>query len=598
MKWLEPVKSKDPYPLGVALCSDVKGGHVLHVAFLMPECRECGIMLQKAGGETKRIVLPGEFAFGRIMSAELPFSGDEAFVRKNLRYLFFADDRVFPDPFARVFPVHRDWGKPLSEEELFAGVGSGGDFSWEGDVRPRIPREESLLYGIHVRGFTKAGGPGVKHRGSFAGVREMLPYLRGLGVNGLVLMPVYTFLETEKEEEGRINYWGFKKAFYYAPNGTFAAGKDPETELKELVREAHLMGMELILQFYFPRSFRRGEILPVLQYYRIHYHADGFRLLGEELPMLTLCEDPLLTDCKLICEDFPYSSLQTGSAHLFSAGRNFSRIMRCFVKGDEGMLQPAIEAMGRQDNGHGRINYLSDYDGMRLLDLYSYERKHNEANGEDNRDGTDYNYSWNCGAEGPTRKKSILTLRRRLIKNALCLLFLSKGVPYLFMGDEAGSSQSGNNNPYCQDNEVSWVTWRSSALRTCLHEFTKTLIGLRKQYPCLTKAPFSMGREGKRSGYPELSYHGEEAFRPDLMSYSRQAGIYFNGSFYGCGDLYLALNMHWLPHSFALPGEDFNVLLETDEEKGCRIECREKKAYLEVPERTICILGRENKEKG
>ena len=527
------------------------------------------------------------------MSAELNDVGE-----KQFRYLFFAGVSMFPDPFAGVFPTHREWGKLLSEEELFAGVSPEDPFDWGEDARPRIPREKSILYGLHVRGFTRGVSSGAAHKGTFLGVTEKLPYLKELGVNGLVLMPVYTFLEQEKTEE-RINYWGFKKAFYYAPNGTYAATADPESELKQLVKEAHQAGIEVLLQFYFPRSCPRGDILPVLQYYRIYYHVDGFSLLGEELPLIALAEDPLLSDCKLICEDFPFGSLQGASPHLFTAKREYGMLVRQFVKGDEAVLKPVMDALLKSANGHGLVNFLADYSGFRLADVFSYERKHNEGNGEENRDGCDLNYSWNCGAEGPTGKKSIQKLRLRLMKNALVILFLSRGIPYLFMGDEAGSSQEGNNNPYCQDNEISWVNWRSKKLRDELTAFTKQLISLRKEFGCLTKTPNIMGQDGRKTGFPELSFHGEEAFKPDFMSYSRHAAMLLNGAYYGSGSIYAAFNMHWMPHRFAIPkltGEKLTICIDTFGENSCKVEEEEGRLFLVVPERTICIMRGEPEE--
>ncbi|MBQ9437464.1 MAG: glycogen debranching protein, partial [Lachnospiraceae bacterium] len=431
-------RSETPYPLGAHFYRDGKSGkRNLHIAFQMPACKECGLIIQK-GKREERIILPKEFAFGQIISAEISNVKEN-----NFSYLFFADEKRFPDPCARIFPRHREWGKLLNESELFAGVPLEEDFSWGDDKRPMLPGNRSVLYGLHVRGFTRDASAKVHHKGTFSGIIEKLPYLTELGVNGLVLMPVYTFLERETGEKS-VNYWGFKRAFYYAPNGAYAAGPDPVEELKTLVKEAHLLGIEVILQFFFPREYRRGDILPVLRHYRIHYHVDGFRLLGEELPMIALCEDPLLSDCKLLCEDFPFQSLHTDASHLYKASRDFSLSMRKFVKGDEGMLKECLDWMQRRSNGHGILNFLADYDGFRLLDAFSYERKHNEPNGEDNRDGSDFNFSWNCGAEGPTRKKGILALRKRLIKNELCLLLLSKGTPYLFMSDEAGGTQQGN----------------------------------------------------------------------------------------------------------------------------------------------------------
>ena len=199
----------------------------------------------------------------------------------------------------------------------------------------------------------------------------------------------------------------------------------------------------------------------------------------------------------------------------------------------------------------GVINYLTNYEGLTLMDLVSYERKHNEENGENNRDGFENDFSWNCGQEGPCKKKAVVRLRKKQIKNALTMLFLSQGSPLIFMGDEFGNSQKGNNNPYCQDNEITWLNWNNLNANRDIFDFTKNLIAFRKAHGVLHQpAPLRM-MDYKMCGYPDMSYHGELPWKPDTSAYSRQLGILYCGR-YGASTketeeefLFITYNMHW-----------------------------------------------------
>ena len=218
------------------------------------------------------------------------------------------------------------------------------------------------------------------------------------------------------------------------------------------------------------------------------------------------------------------------------------------------------------------VNYLADYDGFSLYDMVSYDRKHNEANGEYNRDGTDHNYSWNCGFEGECRKKSVLDLRKKQIKNALAFLFLSQGVPYLFSGDEFGNTRYGNNNAYCQDNDTGYIKWKTGKLQDEILGFTKVLIRFRKEHSILHSQKELKILDTLGCGYPDISYHGTEAWRPDLSYISRMIGIMLCGNYAEKQDepsIYIAYNMHWIEHELALPklpkGEKFVPVLWSEE---------------------------------
>ena len=222
----------------------------------------------------------------------------------------------------------------------------------------------------------------------------------------------------------------------------------------------------------------------------------------------------------------------------------------------------------------GTINYIAKWDGMRLMDMVSYDRKHNEANGEDNQDGTDYNCSWNCGVEGKSRRKYISDLRLRQMKNALSIVFLSQGTPLLYSGDEFGNTQEGNNNPYCQDNATSWIKWNQTENGSELLEYTKMLISLRKAHPILHSPMPLKGMDYLSCGYPDISYHGREAWKPDTSPASRSIGVMYSG-YYGETDgqrddalFFIGINLHWNEYCFGLPqlpkGKEWTLYASTD----------------------------------
>ena len=254
---------------------------------------------------------------------------------------------------------------------------------------------------------------------------------------------------------------------------------------------------------------------------------------------------------------------------------NFRNDIRRFLKGDEGLVNDFIRYQRRNPKEYAVMNAVCDYDGFSLMDLVSYDRKHNEANGENNADGTDYNYSWNCGIEGTTRKKNILSLRKKQIKNAIAFLMLSQGTPFLFSGDEFGNSRLGNNNAYCQDNEVFWLQWKDNTqMFQELLSFTQKMITLRKQNPIIHMKKELKVMDSLGCGYPAISYHGAEAWRPDLSFVSRLVNIFLCGRYANEGDpfLYLAYNMHWEAHKLALPKLPKTLrwkrILSTEEDAG------------------------------
>lgn len=580
-----------PYPLGVQYFEQ-KGIKGINAAFSSKE-RECGIVLfdQRTGEEVSRHPFLPENKVGRVYYQTI--TGIDP---QKISYLFYEGERLIADWHAKGFAGKDVYGEAKDAED-YKAVLEQKVYDWGEDRLPQIPYEDCVAYCLHVRGFTRHSSSGVKAKGTFAGIIEKIPYLKELGITTLELQPVYEFNELPKpekkkqnkkvlvkDEESKLNYWGYKEGFYYAPKRSYAKGTDACKECKDMIKALHENGMEAVLQFYFPEGVSKLEILEILRFWRFTYHADGFHLMGNGLPVKELAEDAYLSDCKLWYYDFPMDELysegnQPKLRKLATYTDAYMYDVRKLLKGDEGMLYEVMKRMRANPSSNGIVNYLTNYYGFTMMDMVSYEQKHNEDNGEHNKDGNDYNCSWNCGAEGATRKKQVLTLREKQLKNAFTFLMLSQGTPLFFMGDEFGNSQKGNNNPYCQDNEVAWLNWKDLHKNKALYEYVKALIAFRKTHSVFHQAKECMLMDYKSCGYPDLSYHGSEAWKPSWEYYGRHVGFMLCGeyapyrkeAFY-----YVAINMHWEERTFALPklpkGMKWAECLTTSETKALLAE--------------------------
>lgn len=594
-----------PYPLGAQ--QDRQG---VNFAFVSA-ARDCGVVLfaQDTLKEWKRIPFREEDSLGDIHCLHV-----SDISRENIAYCFYEEEKLVPDVRGRAFLGGHVYGEK-EEGQVRLALLPPQDFDWEEDKNPRIPYEESICYCLHVRGFTRHASSKVKAKGTFRGLAEKIPYLKELGVTALELQPAYEFSEIEYKKgaespfvdreakrEEKLNYWGYTEGFYYSPKNSYASAKDAVTEFKETVKLLHRNGMEIILQFYFTEDMQEQEILEILRYWVMTYHVDGFHLKGEHIVPGMLASDPALARTKLWYYGFPEKQpAQTAPSmrYLAEYRDDYRYDMRRFLKGDEGMLPALMYHLKHNPAGCGQINYLTNYDGFTLMDLVSYDRKHNEENGEDNKDGTDYNASWNCGQEGATRKKTVLALRLKQIKNALMLLFLSQGTPLLFMGDEFGNTQEGNNNPYCLDNKITWLNWANMETKKEIYEFTKELIALRKAHPVLRQEKEVRLMDYGACGYPDASYHGEVPWKPDTAGYSRQLGVMYCG-LYAYRDkrtpddfFYVAYNMHWEPHRYAMPNLPRKMQWKLCMAADGRVEdnsLKETQQEIEVPARCICLF--------
>lgn len=546
----------------------------------------------------------------------------------------FDPGRVLLDPYAKAISGGCEWGQP--EAEVYRHrrcIIVDEDFDWGTDQPLNIPLSDSVIYELHVRGFTQHASSAVTHPGTFAGLIEKIPYLKSLGVTAVELLPVNEFEELESDRvnpftgERLLNYWGYQPISFFAPNAAYASACHGAqvTEFKRLVKSFHDAGIEVILDVVFNHtaegddrgptlSFRgidnsiyymldretgtyrnysgcgntlncnhplvREMIRDCLRYWVTEMHVDGFRfdlasILGRgqdgsvlsNPPLLErLAHDPVLAHTKLIAEAWDAAGLyQVGTFPAWGRwaewNGKFRDDIRRFVKGEAGMV-PALAArlLGSPDlyqtsnrEPYHSINFVTCHDGFTLLDLVSYNQKHNEVNGEENRDGADQNLSWNCGQEGLTPQASINRLRRQQRKNFATLLLASHGVPMILAGDELGRTQRGNNNAYCQDNEVSWLDWTWSRDAREMYRFFRLLIAFRRTHQLLRRDSFS---SNEHNGGPHIAWHGHSLHQPDWSPESRSLAMHLHSPGFEGGPLehiYLIANAHWEPAKFDLP---------------------------------------------
>ena len=432
------------------------------------------------------------------------------------------------------------------------------EFDWEDDAPPATPLAQTVIYELHVRGFTRHPSSGVRHPGTFLGLCEKIPHLKSLGVTAVQLMPILEFDELDSSRKNPLNgeplrnYWGYSSLSFFAPKASFAAQAGRQVrEFKETVKAFHKAGIEVILDVVYNHtaegnehgpslSFRgldnaiyymldregryynfagcgntlngnhpvvRDLILDSLAYLVAELHVDGFRfdlasVLGrgvdgkvlEDPPLLRhIAEHPVLAGTKLLAEPWDAAGLsQLGRFPVWGRWAEFNGWfrddVRRFVRGDAGATaNVAKRVCGSLDlygdasrHPHHSLNFITCHDGFTLWDLVSYSHKHNLANGENNKDGWDDNLSCNYGHEGPTHDGHVNAVRQRQARNFLTLLLISQGVPFLTQGDEFGRTQHGNNNAYCQDNEISWVDWSLTEKNAGLLRFTRMMIALRR----------------------------------------------------------------------------------------------------------------------
>jgi len=698
-----------PYPLGATW-----DGYGVNFALYSENATRVELCLfeDAHGPETERIPLPevtahvwhgylpgvrpGQLYGYRVYGPFAPEAGHR-----------FNPHKLLLDPYARAVANEPDWHEPL-----FGYVPGGPDadltfderdsargapkavvvnpyFDWDTDRPPRIPWHRSVIYEVHVKGFTQRH-PEIppELRGTYAGLAHpaAIEHFKKLGITAIELLPVHEFIDDKfLVDRGLRNYWGYSTLGYFAPAGRYSSGGrmgEQVAEFKAMVRELHRAGIEVILDVVYNHTAEGNHLGPTLSfrgidntaYYKLvpgqpryymdytgtgnslnvrnpwvlqlimdslrywvqEMHVDGFRFdlaaaLARELHDVDrlaaffdiIHQDPVISQVKLIAEpwDVGEGGYQVGNFPVLWTEWNgkYRDTVRRFWRGDEWVVSElGYRLTGSSDlyQSDGRrpyasINFVTAHDGFTLHDLVSYNHKHNEANGEDNRDGTDDNLSWNCGVEGPTDDSAVIALRERQKRNFLATLLLSQGVPMILGGDEMGRTQHGNNNAYCQDNEISWFDWNLDDRRRSLLEFTARLIRLRLGHPVLHRRKFFQGRPLRGSGVKDLTWlrpDGEEMSDADWDSHwLRCLGLRLAGDALDEMDergepvtddtLLILLNAHHETVPFTLPadaaGDRWEVLVDThapELEPGARAVAGG--APLELAPRSLVLLRR------
>ncbi len=463
------------------------------------------------------------------------------------------------------------------------GVLNRTRFNWKNDVRPGYSRDELIIYKIHPKGWTANRFSKVRNKGTFKGITEKIPYLLELSVNAVELMPVYEYVPEKKIDD----FWGYDGGFYFVPKLSYCACRDKKTdytvEFKEMVRSLHENGIEVILEMFFPNNVSAALIKDCIRFWKREYHIDGVHLLCDERVRFSLAGDEYIRDVKLFYANWYEDDF---GKNLYEYNEGFLETARRLLKGDENQLMPFLNAIKKNTENAASVNFISYNNGFTLADLVSYDYKHNEANNEGNRDGVDFNISWNCGVEGPTNNRRIKELRLKLMRNAMTMVLTSQGVPLIYGGDEFGNSQNGNNNAYCQDNEIGWTDWSAMKRNRKFFEFVKDLIAFRKKHPALHFEKEPMLMDYKYFGLPDMSYHGSRAWYPEVEHYNRHIGVMLCGKYAREeSNIYIGYNLHWESHRLALPTISqriWKVAFSTDSEEGSGI----------VDERTVNIAPR------
>jgi isoamylase len=548
--------------------------------------------------------------------------------------LRFDREKVLLDPYGRGVVVPRSYSREAASGRgdnvaaaMKSVVADPTAYDWEGDRPLHTPSSRTVVYEMHVRGFTKHPSSGVSEptRGTYAGLIEKIPYLQQLGVTAVELMPVFQFdSQSVPPGEDRVNYWGYAPVSFFAPHQAYSSRWDPLgplDEFRDMVKALHRAGIEVILDVVYNHTAEDGHDGPTLCFRgldnRVYYilekdraryanysgcgntlnanhpivrrmivdslkywvewmHVDGFRFdlasilsrdpSGHPTPnppvLWDIESEPSLAGTKLIAEAWDAAGLYQVGSFVGDAWKEwngrFRDDVRSFFRGEDGtVMRIADRLLGspevyghKQREAEASVNFITCHDGFSLNDLVSYNSKHNEANGEQNRDGANDNRSWNCGVEGPTDDPEIEMLRNRQVKNFLTVTLLSLGIPMILMGDEMRRTQKGNNNAYCHDNDANWLDWTLLKQHADVHRFV-TLLAARRLLRDGTAEQQRIGLT-EMLRHAKIAWHGVKHLRPDWGPHSHTIAFGAETRREGLG-VHFILNAFWEPLEFELP---------------------------------------------
>ena len=649
MKWEPCIKSVDILKIaGFIPHADIRADGILF-SVVVPEEEKASLLLYEKGSDQVQmeIPFPESPVIGRVFA--MMVSGLPA---DSLEYNYRIGDRIVTDPSAQIVSGREEFGESgVLEEHRIRGGFATIPFDWDGDRPLRIPYSESVFYELHVRGFTKSPSSKVKNRGTFSGIIEKIPYLKSLGITALMLMPCYEFDEVtsrdreawrpeglgrlmagsslpesavlmpegERKADRHLNYWGFGPGWFFAPKRSYCATSDPSVEFRTMVRELHRAGIEVLMEINWPEGTDPAYMQACLLWWTEFYHVDGFLMMSSQDDMNAVAKSPALSSVKLISDYFDTTRMYPKGRpyrfrNLAEYNVGFRYDARKFLKGDSDSLKDFVSRCRYNPTDAGVINAITGHDGFTLYDLVSYNDKHNEENGENNHDGAACEFSWNCGVEGPTRKKEVCRLRMKQMKNAPALMMLSQGPHMITAGDEMLNSQMGNSNPYCLDSEKTWVRWSETKDAQELSEYVRMLIAFRASHPLLhQKAELTGASLG--GFFPDFSCHGSNAWFASFDQQERSVGMMYcaqepdgdvlkemksaeKGSY-----VYVAYNFHWEERDLALPylpgGREWHVMIDTsvdrfsrasEDKGGCGCPSSEEVKCVRVPARSIRVL--------
>lgn len=610
----------------------------------------------------------------------------------------FNVNKLLFDPYAKAISSTIDWDEPYIygydknsplKDLSFSTLDSAQShakcividdsvYHWEDDRRPKIPWKDTIIYEMHVRFFTISPTSGVQYPGTYKGILEKLEHLKELGVTTIELMPVFEFSVNSNMNVNPFtgkrlkDMWGYNPLGFFAVTGNYSTGiklGEQVFEFKDLVKQLHRNGFEVILDVVYNHTGEGNELGPTLsfrgidneiyymldpsnkrnylnysgcgntlncnhpvvkemiidslRYWATEMHVDGFRFdlaailgrtpdgkwIGDLSLLKDISEDAVLHDLKLIAEGWDaaggYFLGQFPQGWAEWNGR-YRDVVRRFVRGDEGTIaELATRIAGSADlyagrSPHASINFVTCHDGFTLRDLVSYRYKHNEANGEGNRDGTDENFSCNYGVEGETDDSEINRIRKQQVKNFIAILMVSHGTPMVLMGDEMYRTQKGNNNAYCHDDETTWLDWSLKDKHHDIFRFFKKMIHFRKAHPALRREHFFTGQTTSR-GIPDLTWHGVKPFEPDFSYHSHSIAFMISGDVKNGeqdDDIYVILNQWREPLRFVLPylhGKSWYRVVDTS--KDCPEDFLDEPehvgyVYIAQPRSTVIFISK------